>query len=139
MNLRSLIIGKIFNPSILGFYNRGDQFPQIIVSNINGSIQSVMLPVLSEEQDDKQRVKSMVRRSIVTSSFIVFPLMVGLAVIAESLVKIVLTDKWLPCVPFLRIFCFSYALWPIHTANIQAINALGRSEIILKLELIKKQ
>jgi len=138
MNLRSLIIGKIFNPTILGFYNRGDQFPQIIVSNINGSIQSVMLPVLSEEQDDKQRVKNMVRRSIVTSSFIVFPLMVGLAVVAESLVKIVLTDKWLPCVPFLRIFCFSYALWPIHTANMQAINALGRSEIILKIELIKK-
>ncbi|NFO11343.1 lipopolysaccharide biosynthesis protein [Clostridium botulinum] len=138
MNLRSLIIGKMYSPAMLGFYNRGDQFPQLIVSNINGSIQSVMLPALSSEQSNRQRVKEMVRRSIVTSSFIVFPLMIGLAVIGEPLVKILLTDKWLPCVPFLQVFCLSYALWPIHTANLQAINALGRSDIFLKLEIIKK-
>lgn len=138
INLRSLIIGKIYNPAMLGFYNRGDQFPQIIVTNIDGSIQSVMLPTLASEQDNKQRVKELVRRSIVTSSFIVFPLMIGLAITAEPLVKILLTDKWLPCVPFLQIFCASYALYPIHTANLQAINALGRSDIFLKLEIIKK-
>lgn len=138
MNLRSLIIGKMYSSTMLGFYNRGDQFPQLIVSNINGSIQSVMLPALSSEQSNRQRVKEMVRRSIVTSSFIVFPLMIGLAVVGEPLVKILLTDKWLPCVPFLQVFCFSYALWPIHTANLQAINALGRSDIFLKLEIIKK-
>lgn len=138
MNLRSLIIGKMYSPVMLGFYNRGDQFPQLIVSNINGSIQSVMLPALSLEQSNRQRVKEMVRRSIVTSSFIVFPLMIGLAVIGESLVKILLTDKWLSCVPFLQVFCLSYALWPIHTANLQAINALGRSDIFLNLEIIKK-
>ena len=137
MNLRSLIIGKIYNPAMLGFYNRGEQFPQIIVTNIDGSIQSVMLPTLASEQDNRQRIKDIVRRSIVTSSFIVFPMMIGLAVIAEPLVKILLTDKWLPCVPFLQIFCVSYALWPIHTANLQAINALGRSDIFLKLEIIK--
>ncbi|HHQ4319023.1 TPA: lipopolysaccharide biosynthesis protein [Clostridium perfringens] len=138
MNIRSLIIGKIYHPAMLGFYNRGDQFPQIIVSNINGSIQSVMLPALSSEQENKVRVKNMVRRAIVTSSFIIFPMMIGLAVVAEPLVKILLTDKWLPCVPFMQIFCISYALWPIHTANLQAINALGYSNIYLKLELIKK-
>ncbi|MDM0763062.1 lipopolysaccharide biosynthesis protein [Clostridium perfringens] len=138
MNIRSLIIGKIYSAEILGFYNRGNQFPQVIVSNINGSIQSVMLPALSDEQDNLFKVKSMVRRSIVTSSFIIFPMMIGLSVIAEPLVKILLTDKWLPCVPFLQIFCISYSLWPIHTANLQAINALGHSEIFLKLELIKK-
>lgn len=138
MNLQSLIIGKIYNPSMLGFYNRGDQFPKVIVSNINGSIQSVMLPVLASEQDNRKRVKNMVRRSIVTSSFVLFPMMCGLAVTAEPLVKILLTNKWLPCVPFLQIFCASYALWPIHTANLQAINALGRSDIFLKLEVIKK-
>ncbi|MDK0876610.1 lipopolysaccharide biosynthesis protein [Clostridium perfringens] len=138
MNIRSLIIGKMYNPAFLGFYNRGDQFPQIIVSNVNGSIQSVMLPALSSEQDNVHKVKSMVRRAIVTSSFIVFPMMIGLAVVSEPLVKILLTDKWLPCVPFLQIFCISYALWPIHTANLQAINALGRSDIYLKLEVIKK-
>ena len=137
-NLRSLIIGKIYSPAILGIYNRGEQFPQVIINNINGSIQSVMLPTLAAEQDNKQRVRDMVRRSIVTSSFIVFPLMVGLAVIAEPMVKILLTDKWLPCVPFLQILCASYALWPIHTANLQAINALGRSDIFLRLEIVKK-
>lgn len=138
MNLRSLIVGKIYSPSMLGYYNRGDQFPQLIVSNINGSIQSVMLPTLSSEQDNKQKVKELVRRSIVTSSFLLFPIMIGLAVVGEPLIKIILTDKWLPCVPFMQIFCLSYALWPIHTANLQAINALGRSDIFLKLEIIKK-
>lgn len=137
MNSQSLIIGKIYSPSMLGYFNRGQQFPSIIVTNINGSIQSVMLPALASQQDDKRRVKEMVRRAIVTSSFFIFPMMVGLAVIAESLVMILLTDKWLPCVPFLQIFCASYALWPIHTANLQAINALGRSDIFLKLEIIK--
>jgi O-antigen/teichoic acid export membrane protein len=138
MNLRSLIIGKMYNAEMLGFYNRGEQFPALIVTNINGSIQSVMFPALASQQDNRQRVKDMVRRSIVTSSFILFPMMVGLAVIAEPLVKILLTEKWLPCVPFLQISCVSYALWPIHTANLQAINALGRSDIFLKLEIIKK-
>ena len=137
-NLSSLIIGKIYKPEMLGFYNRGNQFPAIIVSNIDGSIQSVMFTALASHQEDKQRVKDMMRRSIVTSSFIVFPMMIGLAVIAKPLVNIVLTEKWLPCVPFLRIFCASYALYPIHTANLQAINALGRSDIFLKLEIIKK-
>ncbi len=138
MNLSSLIIGKIYNAEMLGFYNRGKQFPELIVINIDGSIQSVMLPAFASQQDNRQRVKDMVRRSIVTSSFILFPMMVGVAVIAEPLVKILLTEKWLPCVPFLQIYCVSYALWPIHTANLQAINALGRSDIFLKLEIIKK-
>ena len=138
MDLRTLIIGRIYSPMILGFFNRGKQFPQFIVSNIDGSIQSVMLPTLAAHQDDRQRVKEMVRRSIVTSSFIMLPMMIGLAVVAEPLVKILLTDKWLPAVPFLQIFCASYVLMPIHTANLQAINALGRSDIFLKLEIIKK-
>lgn len=138
MNLRSLIIGKIYDASMLGFYNRGQQFPLLIISNINGSIQSVMLPVLSAQQENRSRVKDMVRRSIVTSSFVIFPIMIGLALTAEPLIKILLTDKWLPCVPLLQIFCVSYALWPIHTANLQAINAVGRSDIFLKLEIIKK-
>lgn len=137
-NLRSLVVGKMFSPALLGFYNRGEQFPSIIVSNIDGSIQSVMFPTLSSHQDNKFRVKEIVRRSIVTSSFIIFPMMVGLAVIAEPLVKLLLTEKWLPVVPFMRIFCAVYALWPIHTANLQVMNALGRSDLFLKLEIIKK-
>lgn len=138
MNLRNLVIGKLYKPEMLGFYNRGDQFPSIIVTNIDGSIQSVMLPALSTQQDNKKRVKDMVRRAIVTSSFIIFPVMAVLVVISKSLVEILLTDKWLSCVPFLQISCLTYALWPIHTANLQAINAIGRSDIFLKLEIIKK-
>ena len=138
MNLRNLVIGKIYTPEVLGIYNRGEQFPQVIVNNINGSIQSVMLPTLSSEQDNKEKMKTIVRRSIVTSSFIIFPALVGLAAIAEPVVRILLTDKWLHCVPFLQIFCFIYALMPIHTANLQAINAIGRSDIFLKLEIYKK-
>lgn len=137
-NLRTIIIGRMYTPAMLGYYNRGEQFPQIIVSNINGSIQSVMLPALSAHQDDRKRVKEMMRRAIISSSFLIFPMMVGMAVVAEPLVKIVLTDKWLPAVPFLQIACFNFALWPIHTANLQAINAMGRSDVFLKLEIIKK-
>lgn len=136
-NSQSLIIGKIYSPAMLGYFNRGLQFPSIIVTNINGSIQSVMLPALSAQQDNKLTVKRMVRRAIVTSSFLVFPLMVGLAVVAEPLVIVLLTEKWLPCVPFLKVFCAVFALIPIHTANLQAINALGRSDIFLKLEILK--
>ncbi|MGG7058065.1 lipopolysaccharide biosynthesis protein [Clostridium tertium] len=138
MNLRGLIVGKVYTSDMLAFYNRGEQFPQLIVNNINGSIQSVMLPTLSAEQENRKRVKELVRRSIVTSSFLIFPLMIGLAAVGEPLIKILLTDKWLPCVPFMQIFCLTYALWPIHTSNLQAINALGRSDIFLKLEIIKK-
>lgn len=137
-NLRGLFIGKLYTSSVLGSYNRGQQFPALIVTNIDGSIQSVMLPALASHQDDIKKVKSMVRRSIVTSSFFIFPIMVGLAIIAKPLIIILLTEKWLPAVPFLQIYCFSYALWPIHTANLQAINALGRSDIFLKLEIVKK-
>ncbi len=138
MDLRTLIIGRIYNPATLGYYNRGEQFPKVIVSNIDGSIQSVMLPTLSAHQDNRKRVKDMMRRAIVSSSCIIFPMMIGMAVVAEPLVKIVLTDKWLPAVPFLQIFCISYALIPIHTANLQAINAMGRSDIFLRLEVVKK-
>lgn len=137
-DLTTLIIGRIYSPSILGFYNRGQQFPQLIVANINGSIQSVMLPALSAHQENRKRVKEMMRRAIVSSSFLIFPMMIGMAVVAEPLVRIILTDKWLPAVPFLQIACLTYSLWPIHTANLQAINAMGRSDIYLKLEVIKK-
>lgn len=137
-NIYSLVIGKTYSTSDLGFYNRGKQFPMLIINNINASIQSVLFPVLSEVQDEKERLKSMVRRSMVTSTFIIFPAMAGLAAIAEPLTVILLTDKWLPAVPFIQFCCFTYAFWPISTANLQAINALGRSDIFLKLEIIKK-
>ncbi|WP_289103710.1 lipopolysaccharide biosynthesis protein, partial [uncultured Fusobacterium sp.] len=136
--LVNLIVGKVYSPAMLGYYNRGDQFPKVIVSNFNGSIQSVIFPALASVQHDKVRVKEIMRRAIMMSSYIVFPAMVGLIVVSEPMIRLVLTERWLPCVPYLRVFCLSYALWPIHTANLQAINAIGRSDIFLKLEIIKK-
>ena len=138
LDLRSLIISKIYSTDLLGYFNKGKQFPYVIITNINGSIQSVMLPAYSSMQDNKERIKGMVRRSITTSTFIIFPMMIGLALVAEPLVKIVLTDKWLPCLPFLQIFCMSYMFMPFHTANLEAIKALGYSDLILKIEIIKK-
>lgn len=137
-DLRQLIIGKMYSSSDLAIYNQGQKFPQIIVININTSIDSVLLPTLSREQDNKERLKMMTRRAIKTSTYIMMPFMIGLAVCAEPLVDLILTDKWLPCVPFLRVFCFSYAFYPIHTANLNAIKALGRSDLFLKLEIWKK-
>lgn len=136
--LRGLIIGKFYGPAILGSYNRGQQFPALIVNNIDGSIQSVMLPTLASHQEDRQRVKAIMRRSIMTSSFIVFPMMIGLAVVANPLIRVLLTEKWLPAVPFLQIYAMYFALLPIHSSNLQAINALGYSGIYLRLEIIKK-
>lgn len=138
IDLRTLIVGRLYSSSMLGFYNRGELFSKVIVLNIDSSIQSVMLPTLSAHQDDRNRVKEIMRRAILTSSFFVFPMMIGMSVVAEPLVKIILTEKWLPAVPFLQIFCISYMLIPIHTSNLQAINAMGRSDIFLKLESIKK-
>lgn len=137
-NLRNLIIGKIYTSADLAYYNQGDKFPKVIVTNINASIDSVLLPSMAGEQDHRDRVKSMTRRAIKTSTYIMAPLMMGLMFCAEPVVKLLLTDKWLPCVPYLRIFCFTYMFWPIHTANLNAIKTMGRSDLFLKLEIVKK-
>ena len=138
MNLRSLVIGLKYDEAALGHFTRGKQFPELVMNAVNGSIQSVMLPVLSEEQDDIPRMKQMMRRSVKLSSFVVLPLMAGLAAVAAPMISLLIGDKWLPCVPFLQICCIDFAFYPIHTANLQAINAMGRSDVFLKLELIKK-
>lgn len=137
-DVRSLVIGKKYDNSTLGYYNKGKQFPQFLINSINSAIQSVMLPAMSAEQDDKVKVKSMMRTSMIVSSYIIFPMMAGLAAVSAPLVSILLTDKWLPCVPYLQIYCFTLAFYPVHTCNLQTINAMGRSDIFLKLEVIKK-
>jgi O-antigen/teichoic acid export membrane protein len=97
-----------------------------------------MLPVLSSQQDDRKKMKNIVRRTIKTSSFLLFPIIMILFVSAESIVRILLTEKWMPSVPFLQIYCITFALWPIHTANLQAIYAAGRSDLVLRIEIFKK-
>ena len=132
------IIGLRYSSADLAFYNKADQLPTLIVENINASIDSVLLPVLSAEQDSRTQVREMTRRAIKTSTYIMMPLMMGFAVCAEPFIRLLLTEKWLPCVPYLQVFCMIYAFYPLHTANLNAIKAVGRSDVFLKLEIIKK-
>ena len=134
---RQLIIGRAYTSADLAFYNRGRVFPHTIISNIDSSINSVLLPTMSSVQDDAGRVKAMTRRAIKTSTFIMAPLMMGLAFTSGRVVRIILTEKWMPCVPFLCIFCITFMFYPIHTANLNAIQALGRSDLFFRLEIIK--
>lgn len=138
VNTRSLIIGRLYTPQMLAFFDRGKQFPTIIMDNINASLQSVLFPAFSSEQDKREHVKVMVRRSIKTSSLIIFPLMLGLFVIAKPLIGLLLTDKWADAVPFLQIFCIAYLVMPMQIANMEAIKSMGYSDITLKLEIVKK-
>lgn len=137
-DIRQLIIGKFYSSADLAYYNQGKKFPNFVVTNINTAIDSVLLPVMSQVQEEKVRVKAMTRRSIKTSTYVMAPLMMGLAFAAPQIVGILLTSKWMECVPYLRIFCISYMFYPIHTSNLNAIKALGRSDLFLKLEIIKK-
>ncbi|MBE5962353.1 MAG: lipopolysaccharide biosynthesis protein [Lachnospiraceae bacterium] len=136
--LRSLVIGKKYSTSDLAYYNKGDQFPSLIVTNVNTSISSVLFPAMSQYQDEREKVKTMTRRAIQISSYLICPMMMGLALVAEPLVRLILTEKWVPCVPYMQIMCFIYATWMIHTANLEAMKAVGRSDLFLRLELIKK-
>ena len=137
-DIYSLVIGKKYTSEDLAFYTKGKHYPHLIITNVNTTISSVMFPALSKIQDDKERLCSMMRRSIKTSSYILCPLMIGMAAVAKPLVSLVLTDKWLPCVPFLQIACFAFLLQPMQSANLQAIKAVGRSDLVLKLEMVKR-
>ncbi len=137
-DIRQLIIGKKYSSEDLAYYNKGEQFPKLIVANVNTSIDGVLFPTMAKVQDDSARLKQMTRRSIRLSTYIMAPLMIGLAVCAEPIILLLLTEKWLFCVPFMRIFCITYLFYPIHTANLNAIKVLGRSDYFLKLEIAKK-
>ena len=138
VKLYPLLIGARFQADDTAFFDRGQNWPNLLVENVNASIDSVLLPVLSSQQDHKAQVREITRRAIKTSTFVMMPLMAGLAVCAEPLVRWLMTDKWLPCVPYMQVFCAIYALYPLHTANLNAIKAMGRSDVFLKLEIIKK-
>lgn len=137
-NIRSIIISKFYSAAMLAYFDKGKQLPALAMDNINTSIQTILFPVFSEVQDDRVKVKSMVRRSIKTNCLFIFPLMIGLFVMAEPLVIAIYTDKWSSMVPFVQIFALSFILMPMQLANIEAIKSLGYSNITLKLEIIKK-
>ncbi len=137
-SLSDLIIGKQFGAAELGMVSQGAKYPSAIGRMLDGSIQPVMLSVTAKVQNDIDRVRRLVRRALKTSSYVIFPVMALFALIAHPLVYLLLGEKWLPCVPFLQMYCFVYALLPIHTTNLQALNGIGRSDLFLKLEVIKK-
>ena len=136
--LRSLIIGRVYSSSDLAYYNRGNQFPSLIITNIDSSIGTVVFPAMTKVADDKDRLKQVSRRALKTTSYLIFPLMIGLFVVAEPLVELLLTDKWIFCVPFLQCGCIYFMCQPIQTTNWQIIKAVGRSDLCLKLEIFKK-
>lgn len=138
LNIRSLIIGKFYSPTDLAFFERGHTLSGIVVQNINTSLQTILFPVLSSSQNDKARIKSLVRRSTGMTCLLIFPALIGLISIAKPLVLLVLTEKWLPAVSYIQIYSIAYMLFPIQVANMEAIKAMGYSGMSLKLEIIKK-
>lgn len=138
VELKNLFIGKVYTTSDLASYNKGEQFPSVLVMNINSAISSVLFPAMSIANQEKGKLKELTRQSIMMSSYVVFPIVTGLMVVAEPMIRLLLTEKWISCVPFLQISCLFWMFQPSQTANVQAIKAAGRSDICLKLEMIKK-
>lgn len=138
LNIRSLIIGKLYSAKDLAYFDRGNQLPSLLVTNVDYSIAAVLFPKMSQEQDDKSRIKQTCRNSIRFSSFVMMPLMMGMIVCAEPMIRVILTDKWIDTVPYVQLFCITYMFYPMHTANMQAIKAIGKSGMYLTLEIIKK-
>ena len=137
-NIYPIVIGKFYTPAQLGNYSRALGWAQLPSANITSILQRVTFPVLSTIQDDTLRLQNSYRRLLKLSAFIVFPLMTGLAAIASPLVRVVLTAKWDGCVLYLQILCFALMLYPIHAINLNLLQVKGRSDLFLRLEIIKK-
>ena len=132
LQLRSLLIGKFYTSEMLAFYNKGETFPSMIATNTDYAMQRVMLSAYSKEQDDLGRIKQMMRKTISASTYLLSPLMFGMAACAANLVDVLLTAKWNESVPFMQLFCLYYFLQPLKTTCSQALNGIGRSDITLK-------
>ena len=133
-----VIIGKCYTPAALGLYTRAQQFASICSSNLTTVVQRVSYPVLSSIQDDKERLKSGYKRTIKVTMLLTFTLMLGLAAVAKPMILALIGEQWLPCVPFLQIVCFQMMLYPLHSLNLNMLQVQGRSDLFLKLEIIKK-
>lgn len=137
-SLSDLMIGKVFDSTNLGYVSQGKKYPQALGLMLDGAIQPVMLSAVARVQDDGEKVKRLARRALKTSTFLIAPAMTLFAFVAEPVVSLLLGERWLPCVPYLRMYCFVYALLPVHTTNLQVLNGVGRSDLYLRLEVIKK-
>lgn len=137
-NIYSLAIGKFYSPASLGVYSKANTLANLPSTNVMGVFQNVLYPVLSSIQDDKMKLVDIHRRFLRVASFIVFPMVVGLASVADPLIRLLLTDKWAGCVPLLQIICFSAVWTPMIALNTNVLKVMGRSDYFLKAEIIKK-
>ncbi len=135
-DIRSLVVGKVFGPTDLAYFDQGKKYPSLLVNNVNSSLNRVMLPAFSRKQDETDEFRAMLRKSVRTGMFIIVPIMMGLLAVAETFVSVVLTDKWMQIVPFLRIFCVIYMTRPLEEMCHQAVIALGRSDISFKIMIL---
>lgn len=133
-----VIIGKFYSPATLGQYTRASQFSSIFSSNLTSIVQRVSYPVLSELQDDKAMLKAGYKKVIKTTMLVSFVLMLGLAAVAKPMIICLIGKQWLPAVPMLQIVCFNMMLYPLHALNLNMLQVQGRSDLFLKLEIIKK-
>jgi len=131
-------LGLKYSPADLAFYNKGGSLPNMFCNNIDTTIQNVLFPAISQIQDDKERVRNAISRSIRTSTYILFPLLFGLAVTADKLIPVLYTEKWNPSIPFMQVLCVSLAIGIMCNVNTQALKATGNVGIVLKLEFVKK-
>ncbi len=136
--IKPLIVGLKFSAVDLAYYNKGKSYPHLLNASICDTIGAVLFPVISKVQDSRDDVLNITRRFMRVSSYVVFPMLVGFFVVSDSFIELLLTKKWLPASPYIKIFCVSFMFNIVQTANLQAIRAIGRSDIILKLEIIKK-
>lgn len=137
-NIYGVLIGKLYSKSDLAYFNKGKSVPDLVMGTVEGTIGRVTFPALMQLQDDKSRLRNAMRRMITTSTFFVFPMMVGLGVCAPSIIRLLYGNQWDIAIPYMQVFCFCSALMPLHNVNLTAITAIGRSGLFLKLELIKK-
>lgn len=136
--LRQLLIGKYYTSSDLAYYNRGVHIPELISDNIDRSLVQVLFPALSNHSDSPEKIKEMTRRFVKITSYTLFFVMTLLIIIAEPLIRIIFTEKWIACVPFFQLMAIAKMIQTVSHANIQSFKAVGRSDIVLKLEFIKK-
>jgi O-antigen/teichoic acid export membrane protein len=137
-NLYYLIIGKYFSAVELGYYTRADQFKDLPSKNINGIISKVSYPVLVQLNDDPEKLKTGYKRIIKSTMYITFILMALLAAVAEPLILTLIGEKWSPAVVYLQLLCFVGAMYPLHSLNLSMLNVKGRSDLFLRLEIVKK-
>lgn len=137
-DIRSLVIGKQFSSNDLAYYNRGQQFPQVISHTLDSAIQSVMFPTMASVQDESAKLEKLLRSAVTMGAFVIMPTMFGLAAVSEPVVKLLLTDKWLPCVPYMQWLCIANAAVPVLSSNLIAIKAYGRSDVYMRLEMVRR-